>query len=264
MAGLVESPKLGMTKEALSNIPVMVIYTCSIYTGSKALSQLPIPIFVCLHNILLPIMILGRLAFAGQMPSVRVWLSASLLIVSTFAAGFSLSIDDWTPYWWMLAHISSAAFYHLYRLRSDCCLHEGKIAHIFQCYLFSVLVLAPASVFLGDALAAQSFPLLYFYRFYVGCVISGFLGALLQLYVIRLEDGKAAASLCSNTEYQHVVSKVVAVPLSFLTFDDLDTSKPLLPWMMVNLGASVALSCWKPASEGDAGATTATRENTLL
>ena len=77
-------------------------------------------------------------------------------------------------------------------------------------FLYSVIILAPSSFYLEEAFSVLHFQHRRQIRFYLGCLLSGVLGVLMQL---------CAAKLCTNHRFQQTqaVAKLcaclIAVPI---------------------------------------------------
>ncbi|XP_022092787.1 transmembrane protein 241-like [Acanthaster planci] len=166
-------------------LPAMMFFVGSIYSGSRALSKLVVPAFVIIHNTVeFPAYIVGIL-INNQ--------AFSLANIASMAAGTFAAILTWVTdpqrdegsyeegYFWMLIYVLSASSFAIYSTARGSAINLSDVEKLFYCYFFSAVALSPASVILGDIVAAREFPHWFLYRFYIGCILSGVLGAAMNL-----------------------------------------------------------------------------------
>ncbi|KAJ8321910.1 hypothetical protein KUTeg_000381, partial [Tegillarca granosa] len=89
---------------------------------------------------------------------------------------------------WICIHILSTGALHIYTKITRGRLKLSSYEKLYCNYVYSVILLAPSSYLIGDALEAIRFPYLYFSEFYMGCVLSGIFGVFLNLKTIRLQE----------------------------------------------------------------------------
>ncbi|XP_033116031.1 transmembrane protein 241-like [Anneissia japonica] len=187
-------------------IPAIVLFVLSIYSASKALSKLPVPIFCVLHSSTEIILACGDwLIFRGISGSLNQF-SLVLIILSCGLVWQSDPEVDMYGYIWMASHVLSSGLYSIITTlkRSP---QFSEFDKLLYNYLGSVIILAPSSIILGDVVAAQHFPHWYLHKFYIGCFLSGILGGTLGLLTIHLSKSMGAYHF-----------KVVLVIKKFLTF----------------------------------------------
>ncbi|XP_026555086.1 transmembrane protein 241 isoform X3 [Pseudonaja textilis] len=173
--------------EVLSWLPASALFVGIIYSGSRALSRLPIPIFLTLHNA-------ADVIFYGVEVSVQKEQNSSLklcrVLILLVAAGGLLFNDpqfDIDGYFWALIHLLCVGAYKVfYKLWKPNSLSISEQQYIN--YAFSVVMLVFASHPTGDLFSSLEFPLLYFYIFHSSCLASGLLGFLLTLYTMKLKS----------------------------------------------------------------------------
>uniref|UniRef100_K1QAR8 Transmembrane protein C18orf45-like protein n=1 Tax=Magallana gigas TaxID=29159 RepID=K1QAR8_MAGGI len=125
-----------------------MLFAGSVYSGSKGLANLPVPVFFALQN-------LSSVIVCG----------VQMIITQTLTSFFTYCMM-------MLTVISSVVIIH-----SD---PQGGYKFIQSCQ--------QGDCKLGDALEAASFPYLYFSKFWFGCILSGVFGVLLSLHSINLQE----------------------------------------------------------------------------
>ncbi|XP_038051978.1 transmembrane protein 241-like isoform X2 [Patiria miniata] len=204
-------------------LPAMMFFVLSIYAGSKALSKLVVPAFVILQNIVeFPAYIIG--IFLNNQPT-------SLPNKVSLVAGVIAALLTWITdpqrdekdsvdgYFWMLIYILSASSFASYSSVRGSAVNLSEVEKLLYCYFFSVVALSPASVILGDILASRDFPHWYLHQFYVGCILSGVLGAALNLTgicVSRCPESSLLSGLTiANAKTMLILSSVVIFERTF-------------------------------------------------
>ncbi|GLG96827.1 Uncharacterized protein GBIM_03725 [Gryllus bimaculatus] len=172
-------------------LPHCVFFVGAIVAGSKALSRLPIPVFASVCNLPLACTALldgcagvgpGAGASARLLP-----VTAALLVVGagvcTIIVDASLPFAD-SGYSWLLAHVVFLTAQILHARVCDP--RYTEFDKIYYSNIFSVVILAPSSLYLEEAFSALHFQHRRQLRFYAGCACSGVLGVLLQLWAARV------------------------------------------------------------------------------
>ncbi|NXI31166.1 TM241 protein, partial [Sterrhoptilus dennistouni] len=178
--------------EILSWLPASVLFVGIIYAGSRALSRLPIPVFLTVHNaaevitcsfqkfvqkeVIDPLLLKAGLFFLSLLHSVLFLLAAAVCL--------PLCDTQFDPngYLWALIHLICVGAYKVFHKLWK----PGSLSDLDQQYInyvFSVL-LCPS----GDLFSALDFPFLYFYRFHSSCCASGLLGFFLMLHTVKLKS----------------------------------------------------------------------------
>uniref|UniRef100_A0A8B9FKH8 Transmembrane protein 241 n=1 Tax=Amazona collaria TaxID=241587 RepID=A0A8B9FKH8_9PSIT len=162
--------------EILSWLPASVLFVGIIYAGSRALSRLPIPMFLTVHNasevITYGFQKFGLVLFVFS-------LLHSVLCLLVAAACLPLCDTQFDPngYLWALIHLICVVLKeHLFFFPSS---------PIFDT---PYILLCPS----GDLFSALDFPSLYFYRFHSSCCASGLLGFFLMLHTVKLKSSTAS------------------------------------------------------------------------
>ncbi|XP_041478703.1 transmembrane protein 241-like isoform X1 [Lytechinus variegatus] len=161
-------------------LPAMVLFVCGIYSGSRALARLPIPIFLCLQGQVEVITSIVAALIHKQNPKPQVACSWLIMTASGITIWLTDPQYDQNGYKWMFLHVivsSQSAIYMKWQktfLMND-------VDRLHCIYAFSVCVFAPGSFILGDLMSSSNFRFWYMHHFYVGCLMSGILGVTLAL-----------------------------------------------------------------------------------
>ncbi|KAM6455165.1 UDP-N-acetylglucosamine transporter TMEM241 isoform 1-T2 [Liasis olivaceus] len=200
--------------EVISWLPASALFVGIIYSGSRALSRLPIPIFLTLHNA-------ADVPFYGVEASVQKEQTSVLklcrvliLLVAAVGLPFYDPQFDTDGYFWAFIHLLCVGAYKIFhKLWKTNSLSISEQQYIN--YAFSVVMLAFASHPTGDLFSALEFPFLYFYIFHSSCLASGLLGFLLTLHTMKLKS--------NNSSGQYIVwnflAKVITAGLSPFFFE---------------------------------------------
>ncbi|NWV29447.1 TM241 protein, partial [Origma solitaria] len=179
--------------EILSWLPASVLFVGIIYAGSRALSRLPIPVFLTVHNAA-EVITCGFQKFVQKEYKSRLkafglafcFLSLLHSVLFLLAAAVCLPLCDsqFDPngYLWALIHLICVGAYKVFHKLWK----PGSLSDLDQQYInyaFSVLF-CPS----GDLFSALDFPFLYFYRFHSSCCASGLLGFFLMLHTVKLKS----------------------------------------------------------------------------
>ncbi|NWH56833.1 TM241 protein, partial [Geococcyx californianus] len=183
---------LSSRSEILSWLPASVLFVGIIYAGSRALSRLPIPVFLTVHNAA-EVITCGFQKFVQK--EVMNLLTETLkvptvIVLFLLAAAVCLPVCDtqFDPngYLWALIHLICVGAYKVFhKLWKPSSLSDLDQQYIN--YVFSVpLSILPCPS--GDLFSALDFPFLYFYRFHSSCCASGLLGFFLMLHTVKLKS----------------------------------------------------------------------------
>lgn len=233
-------------RDLISWFPAMILFVVSIYSGSKALSQLPIPIFMALQTNIDVIGVMVETAMQKKVTSIKMYIILMFILLSSLMVSWTdpQFIED--GYVWMSVHILATGFKHLYSRVLKDQLKMSDLSRLYCNYVYSVIVLAPSSYFLGDALAAREFPFLYFYKFYIGCIFSGVFGVSLSICASRLKDSSILNVYGFHLSYSHTsaIAKLAASLMSLFFFDMIITA-PNGFCIVLTLLAGFLLSVYK-------------------
>lgn len=212
-------------------------YTLSIYAGSRALTVLPLSIFLGIHNSLLLVHCSLDLDFGKQsvffstnpkdlvaFTSVAV---SSIMLVTTVPRGFGSAM------WWMLLHICCAGVILSTEKSSTVCVKTDAFNRQVIYATASFILLLPTSYLLGDFNAVLQYPYLTSPAFCWSFITSALLGCLLLLLqprILSLEMG--------NINYIGL-AKVIVSAVSVLSFGTPGVPQHYLFWTMLSLLAGV-------------------------
>ncbi|NWR69825.1 TM241 protein, partial [Centropus unirufus] len=178
--------------EILSWLPASILFVGIIYAGSRALSRLPIPVFLTMHNAA-EVITCGFQRFV-QKEVMDQLIRSSVLFLLVAAVCLPLCDMQFDPngYLWALIHLiclgAYKVFHKLWKPSSLSDLDQQYINYVFRvifppCVPLNIL-LCPS----GDLFSALDFPFLYFYRFHSSCCASGLLGFFLMLHTVKLKS----------------------------------------------------------------------------
>lgn len=208
---------------ALAWLPGSLLFVGNIYAGSRALSQLALPVFFTLQSSAHVVTFVLLKVIRRETGQWLKLLSLSFFLLSAVNLPHFDPQYDSAGYLWALGHLVCVGAYRVFQLH----LKPNTLSDLEQqCinYLFSVLLLGVAAHPTGDLSAALDFPSLRSLTFTCGCCASALLGFLLLLATHRLKGGlplqHCGLWLC--------LSKVSAISLSPLIFSlDLNTPSAL-------------------------------------
>lgn len=188
---------------AINLLPHSIYFLGAIVAGSKALTTLPIPVFVSVCN--LPPACIFLLDYSAS-PLNPGLVQVTAGVVSLGAAVSIILLDVSMPfadsgYSWLLAHVLFMTAQTLHsRITNP---RYSEVDKIYYSNIFSVIILAPSSFYLEEAFSVLHFQHWRQIRFYLGCLLSGILGILLQLCAAKLRSSQrfqqtqALAKLCA-------------------------------------------------------------------
>ena len=216
----------------VSLLPNFFLFTVSIIAGSKALAHLPILVFVNVANIapaciyLLENLSLKKSSVVQMICSVTVLGTCIPVLLSASDDVDSkeelLSLMD-SPKFWLVVHVFCVIAVTLHGRIADA--RYGAADRLFYSYIFSLVVLAPASLYLEEAFQALHFQPNRQIDFVLGSLISAFVGVAVSLYGIHLKEDEHFGKL-------HHASLGVAAILSPAFFA---TDLPWWGWLSSSL-----------------------------
>ncbi|XP_064091927.1 transmembrane protein 241-like [Macrobrachium nipponense] len=171
----------------ISLLPSFLFFSAGIVASSKALANLSVPVFLCLQNTLGATLYLMEIAPSFRGGAGPVALAASLITIGSAVAAVLADIDmtfSDSPYFWMLVYLACMAVQTLHSKIADA--RYTDVDRLYFSYVFSVVVLAPASLYLEEAFEVLRFPHASRYDFYAGCLLSGVLGLFLNLSLMKV------------------------------------------------------------------------------
>uniref|UniRef100_A0A8C5WZX2 Transmembrane protein 241 n=1 Tax=Malurus cyaneus samueli TaxID=2593467 RepID=A0A8C5WZX2_9PASS len=206
--------------EILSWLPASVLFVGIIYAGSRALSRLPIPVFLTIHNA-------AEVITCGFQKVVQKEQTSHLKVCGVLfllAAAVCLPLCDaqFDPngYLWALIHLICVVIWTnststMCSVLSSKSHKPGHSVYVYFCWgfvrlYFNVVLLASASHPAGDLFSALDFPFLYFYRFHSSCCASGLLGFFLMLHTVKLKSSTTSGQYAAWS----FLAKVITASLS--------------------------------------------------
>ncbi|XP_064652028.1 UDP-N-acetylglucosamine transporter TMEM241 homolog [Lineus longissimus] len=225
----------------LGSVPSSVFFVVAIYSGSKALSKLAIPFFLTVHNVIAFVNSLGDFIINRELIHPIRYFMVVVILMSAMFIGHIDPQYDFDGYVWMVVHVISMGVYNVYsNTFGPHLVGLGGLEKLLICYVVSCIVLGPSSYFLGDALRASQFPFFHFYKFYIGCILSGVCGCLLNMCAIYMRETGSSGNRM-NVEYYAAVAKVLSSVLSIHLFDVKLTIECLF-WMGINMVMNIAVT----------------------
>jgi len=181
----------------ISLLPAFLFFTTSIISGSKALSSIPIPIFISCYNIIPALISLLDFAVPSRPPVAPLQTVASVVSIITgsclIIGQVGLTFDD-SAYFWLVVGIITTLAHTLYSRIADA--RYTSRDRLYFSFLFSLITLAPASVYLEEAFAALNFHHDRQEMFVIGSMISAVLGTTASLYSTRLKQDEYFGPIC--------------------------------------------------------------------
>lgn len=205
----------------VSLLPNFFLYTVSLIAGSRALSHLPILVCICVANVVpASIYLLDNVSLKK---SSVVQLISSLVVLVTSIPILLASEDDTeeleslmdSPKFWLVVHAFCVIAVNLHGRIADA--RYGAADRLFYCYVFSLVVLAPASLYLEEAFQALHFQPSRQIDFVLGSIFSAIMGVGFNLYGIRLKEDENFGKL------HHAALAVAALTSSVIFHTD-------IPW----------------------------------
>ena len=178
-------------------LPNFFLFTVSLIAGSKALSNLPVIVCISVANVIpASIYLLDNLA--SKKSSVIQVACSVLVIVTAIPSLLSVPEDPVeedseripslmeSPKFWLVVHVFCSVAVALHGRIADA--RFGAADRLFYAYGFSLIVLAPASLYLEEAFQALHFQPSRQIDFVIGSIFSAVVGVGINLYGIRLKD----------------------------------------------------------------------------
>jgi len=217
----------------ISLLPGFLFFTTSLVAASKALAGVPLPIFVSVYNTLpASIYIIDRIFPGGRPPVGVLQLGAAVITVTTATVlvltQVGLDFSD-SAYFWLVVGVVCSATYTLHCRIADA--RYGSWDRLYYNSIFSVIVLAPASLYLEEAFEALNFHHDRQGLFLAGCVASAFIVAAINLHTLRLKQDEYFGAL-------HHFSLGLTAMLSPLIFT---TDLTLVQWVLVVVNVLAAI-----------------------
>ncbi|KAK3878854.1 hypothetical protein Pmani_000514 [Petrolisthes manimaculis] len=214
----------------ISLLPSFLFFSAGIVASSKALAGLSVPVYLCLQNSLGGLLYLVEVApgFRGGAGPLLASLAVVVSAAATVLADIDMTFSD-SPYFWMLVHLACVGVQTLHSRIADA--RYGDVDRLYFSYIFSVVVLAPASLYLEEAFEVLHFPHALRYDFYAGCLLSGVLGLFLNLSSMKVRQQAYFSGVDAS-------GRLVTSLLALGTFTDV-TTVPVKILITTNFVSSV-------------------------
>ncbi|XP_068737836.1 UDP-N-acetylglucosamine transporter TMEM241 homolog isoform X1 [Montipora capricornis] len=229
-------------------LPASVLFSATIYSGSVALSRLPVPVFCAIHYISTILQTLVESIVLRQDLPIKVQLSLIMTALAVVMVAATDTKFDQIGYKWMLIHCTFSALYILYansRKKNS----FSALDQMFCNAVTSVIILMTISVATGkvfkyhhrcykhrtfqkakcELFTLIEFPYLYSSDFHLWCLGSGVSGALLSIY-----HGFLLGTQSSN--YMEKLKSLNKVAVSFLSLWIFDAS------LNLNMALSISVA----------------------
>lgn len=221
----------------VSLLPSFILFTFSIISGSKALASIPVLVFISVTNILPALIQLFDLVSSDPVALIPAGAMrkkvASLIVLITGASLCFLSPEDLSSrtdpsvnvsaYFALAVHLSCGFALTLHSRIADA--RFTMLDKQLYSYGFSLIVLAPASLYLEEAFEALHFQHRRQIRFIFGSVLCAVSGALLYLLQSRIKDKESFGRV-------HHSGLVIAAVLSLTVFP---TDLPWWAWALATI-----------------------------
>lgn len=216
----------------VSLLPNFFLFTVMLIAGSKALSHIPVIVVVTVANIIpAAIYLLDNVALkkssAIQVVSSVVVIAMAIPVLITapddLAEDHSVTSLMDSPKFWLVIHVFCAVAVTLHGRIADA--RFGTADRLFYSYVFSLVVLAPASLYLEEAFEALHFQPNRQLDFVIGSIFSAVVSVGLNIYGIRLKEDDTFGKV------HHAALGITALLSAAIFATDL----PWWGWLMVSL-----------------------------
>ncbi|EGD77216.1 hypothetical protein PTSG_08308 [Salpingoeca rosetta] len=214
--------------------PVTVFFGLMLYTGSKTLVFLSIPIVTVFKNMTNLLIAYGDWHFFGQTVTRGVIVSFMLMVVGSILTGFTDLEFNLQGYVWMSLNCLSQASYVLYARYAKTTTQLSEWGMSFYNNLLCVVLMSASSVFTGELFQAMEFKNLTAPSFVVSVVLSGVVGTGLSFAVFWV------MSTTSPTTYS-MVGSLNKIPITFASvlFFHMNMTWKTMVSIAVGLGAGI-------------------------
>ncbi|TRY62861.1 hypothetical protein TCAL_07708 [Tigriopus californicus] len=197
----------------ISLLPNFLFFTSGIIAGSKALASIPLVLFLAIGNCLPASLHLVDVFYSKpNQYGGKSLLGAIFVLVSAMALLVTeprMSLLE-SPYFWLCVHVICQLFYTLHGRIADA--RFNSVDRQYYSYIFGLIVLAPASLYLEEAFNVLEFQEISQIMFICGSIVSAVSGVFLHLYQSRLRND-------SNFGKVHHVGIILTALLSLIPFE---------------------------------------------
>ncbi|XP_014284006.1 UDP-N-acetylglucosamine transporter TMEM241 isoform X1 [Halyomorpha halys] len=208
-------------------LPNLLIYVGSIVSGSKALSTIPVPLFICAQNTSAVCVMLCTLKNVNLFDFI---LSITALVSSLFLFLYIEIVMPFGYHPWPIFFMLTTTLVELTTPSYES--NAKEISKLYYRNIFSFIILMPSSLYLGEAFSALQFKYLDQVGFYACCTVSGIAGIFLQLYSVRLLKKKQFNNNC-------IFARIATLFISLLFFNSSLITIPL--WLLIFVQCSSTL-----------------------
>ncbi|KAK2855499.1 hypothetical protein Q7C36_007368 [Tachysurus vachellii] len=198
---------------AVSWLPASVLFLGNIYSGSKALSILPVPVFFVLQNVSEVVFSLLVRFTQKERSSWMKTFSENLVLMSAVTLALHNLQFGVNGYVWAVIHLCCVGSYKVFQRNSKPS-HLSDLEQQLINYIVSILLLATAAHPTGDLFGALEFPFRTSYKFHSGCFASAILSFFLVLSSVKLKNGLSSLH-CAVWLF---LAKILASGLSIFIF----------------------------------------------
>eukprot|EP00042_Codosiga_hollandica_P024491 m.103348 g.103348 ORF g.103348 m.103348 type:complete len:323 (-) comp51568_c0_seq1:166-1134(-) len=212
-------------------MPVTVLFAVMLFSGSKTLAYLSIPIVTVFKNMTNLLIAYGDWAWFGQTISRGVIISFLMMIIGSILSGFTDLEFNIYGYLWMAVNCFSQAGYALYMKRASKATMLSEWGSAYYNNFLSVPVLAVVCFLNNEFATVTQFPLLTDNWFLGAVAFSGVIGTGLSLSVFWL------VNVTSPTTYSMIgaLNKIPITIISVFVF-----STVLTPQSIFSIGVGLA------------------------
>eukprot|EP00054_Salpingoeca_dolichothecata_P011119 m.61866 g.61866 ORF g.61866 m.61866 type:complete len:328 (-) comp19310_c0_seq2:125-1108(-) len=197
-------------KTAVRWLPVTIMFSLMLYTGSKTLQFLSIPVITVFKNLTNLLIAYGDWYFFGQKVSRAILGSFLMMVIGSILSGYTDLQFHMEGYFWMAGNCVSQACYVLYMRQAK---KDTKLSSWGMSYynnLLGILIIGLGSIFSGELIASMDYPNLSSVGFIVAVVFSGTIGTGLSLSVFWV------VSATSPTTYS-MIGSLNKIPITLFS-----------------------------------------------
>jgi hypothetical protein len=223
----------------VSLLPGLLFHTTALIANSKALADIPVSVYISVQNTLPAGIYLLDRVFPGRPPTpplqgvcsvITLLTGIGLVVVET-----SLDFQD-SAYFWIIVGVSCTVASTLHSRIADA--RFSSWDRLYYSAVFSVILLAPASLYLEEAFQALHFRHDKQGLFLTGCLFSAMFTACYNIYSVRLKEEEYFGLLLN------VASAGTAIVSIFLFSSDLKW------WQWTLIGVNLASTIPLPSHQG--------------
>jgi len=220
----------------ISIIPGLLFHTTSLISNSKALAEVPIIVYIAVQNILPAGIYLLDSITPGRPPTSPLHGVCGGIVLLTglgLMVGESSLDFEYTGHFWLLVGVVCSGASILHARIADARFKSWD--RLFYSSVFSVVILAPASLYLEEAFQALKFRHDRQELFVTGCLFSAFFVTTINIYSVRLKED----------EYFGLVANLASAGTAVLSLFLFNS--PLQTWQSVLIGVNLVCSIPLPS-----------------